>query len=128
MKKNRFFGPSTLIAAAFIGPGTVTVCIVTGQVSGFTLLWALLLALGVTFFLQEMTGRLGLISKKGLGEAISGHIRPLWWKLVLVVGCIVAIGIGNAAYEGGNLTGASLGLEGVFGSFQVQLGNFTLRL
>ena len=34
-------GPGTLIAAAFIGPGTVTVCMLAGVNHGFDLLWAM---------------------------------------------------------------------------------------
>ena len=33
-------GPATLVAAAFIGPGTVTLCSMAGVEFGFDLLWA----------------------------------------------------------------------------------------
>ncbi|HET8865223.1 MAG TPA: divalent metal cation transporter, partial [Gracilimonas sp.] len=66
----KYFGPSTLVAAAFIGPGTVTVCTLAGVRSGYTLLWALLFSVIATVILQEMTGRLGIITRKGFGEAI----------------------------------------------------------
>ena len=36
-------GPGALVAAAFIGPGTVTSCSKSGASAGYTLLWAMLL-------------------------------------------------------------------------------------
>ena len=36
-------GPGALVAAAFIGPGTVTSCSISGATAGYTLLWAKLL-------------------------------------------------------------------------------------
>lgn len=128
MKKNRFFGPSTLIAAAFIGPGTVTVCMLTGQNTGYSLLWALLLALLITGFFQEMSGRLGLVSGAGLGEAVRTYIQPIWWRKILVAACLLAIVLGNAAYEGGNITGASLGLQALFGEWSYISNDFQVQV
>jgi Mn2+/Fe2+ NRAMP family transporter len=39
------FGPGPLIAAAFIGPGTVTLCTLAGVNFGMALLWTLLIAI-----------------------------------------------------------------------------------
>ncbi len=104
-----------LIAAAFIGPGTVTVCTLAGVDYGFSLLWALLLAILATVVLQEMAARLGIISRLGLADTIRMQLRTPWLKY-LVLGIVFgAIVIGNAAYEAGNIGGASLGLEAVFG-------------
>ena len=108
-------GPGVLVAAAFIGPGTVTVCSMAGVQYGFLLLWALLLSVVATVVLQEMAARLGIVTQKGLANAIKEEIGVRWIKL-LVLGLILsAIVIGNAAYEGGNIGGASLGLEAIFG-------------
>ncbi|MEE2772510.1 MAG: divalent metal cation transporter, partial [Bacteroidota bacterium] len=37
-------GPGILVSAAFIGPGTVTVCSIAGVEFGYNLLWALLIS------------------------------------------------------------------------------------
>ena len=79
--KNR--GPATLIAAAFIGPGTVTLCTIAGVNFGFDLLWAMLLSIFATIILQEMSARLGIISQKGLSEVIKQEIKNWsanWWS------------------------------------------------
>lgn len=113
MKKilSTYFGPSTLVTAAFIGPGTVTVCTLAGVRSGYMLLWAILFSVIATIILQEMTARLGLVTQKGFGEAIRRELKnPVirFFGILLVLGAIV---IGNAAYEGGNISGASLGFK-----------------
>ena len=112
----RYFGPSTLITAAFIGPGTLTVCTISGAGYGYTLLWVLLFATLATIILQEMAARLGLITKKGLGEAIRSEISSPLLRWISVALVFLAIIIGNAAYEAGNISGAVLGMNGFFGS------------
>ncbi len=111
---SKYFGPSTLVTAAFIGPGTITVCTIAGVESKFSLLWAIVFSVITTLILQEMSARLGLITQNGFGEAIRKEIKaPLfrWMAIILVFGAII---IGNAAYEGGNISGAVLGFEELF--------------
>ena len=67
--------PGTLVAAAFIGPGTVTVCSLAGVQFGFTLLWAMILSIIATIVLQEMAVRLGLVTNQGLAENVKKE-RP----------------------------------------------------
>lgn len=111
----RNIGPGTLVAAAFIGPGTVTVCTLAGAQFGFTLLWAMLLSIIATIVLQEMAARVGIITQQGLAAAIKQQIRsPIlrYASITLIIGAVV---IGNAAYEAGNISGSSIGLTAVFG-------------
>lgn len=112
--KNR--GPGPLVAAAFIGPGTVTVCTIAGVTHGFTLLWAMLLSIVATIVLQEMSARLGIVSQKGLSEVIRTEISNPLFKVLAVILILSAIVIGNAAYEAGNISGGVLGLEALVGS------------
>jgi len=109
-------GPGMLIAAAFVGPGTVTTCIRAGVDWKLGLLWALLLSIGATLVLQEMAGRLGLSASGGIPGFIRSSIgRPL--LRILLLGVVLSgIVVGNAAYEAGNISGAVLGLEALFGS------------
>ena len=108
--KVKGFGPGAMIAAAFIGPGTVTTATLAGGNFGFTLLWAIGFSVIATLTLQEMTARLGAVAQVGLGEAIAARTNntPLRWPAALLV--IAAIVVGNAAYEAGNITGAGAGL------------------
>ncbi|MEY8848632.1 Nramp family divalent metal transporter [Psychroserpens sp. XS_ASV72] len=121
-------GPGPLVAAAFIGPGTVTVCTLAGANFGFSLLWSLVLSVVATIVLQEMAARLGIVTQKGLSEVIRSEIRhPIfkWLSLVLVLSAII---IGNAAYEAGNISGGILGLETIFGTQNLHYGNRSFNL
>ena len=111
---SKYIGPGPLVAAAFIGPGTVTVCTLAGVNFGFELLWSLLLSIFGTMVLQEMAARIGLINQKGLPEIIRHEIQQPLIKFLSIGLIILAIVIGNAAYEAGNIGGAVLGL-GAFG-------------
>ena len=107
----RNFGPGLLVAAAFIGPGTIVTASRAGASYGTALLWAVVFSGVATAVLQEMAARVGLVTRKGLSEAIrESFAKPAlrFFSLGLVA---VAIMFGNAAYETGNLLGASLGLE-----------------
>jgi Mn2+/Fe2+ NRAMP family transporter len=121
-------GPGILVSAAFIGPGTVTVCTLAGVEFGYSLLWALLLSIFSCIILQEMAARLGVVSQKGLSEVIREEIKKPVFKILAIILIFSAIVIGNAAYEAGNITGAVLGAEAIFGVQTLQIGDFTLNL
>lgn len=111
LKKLKELGPGILVAAAFIGPGTVTTATIAGAKTGYTLLWAVLFSVIATIFLQEMSVRLGVVAKLGVGEALRKKTQNSFWRIPVVVLVISAILIGNAAYEAGNITGAVLGFQ-----------------
>ena len=109
--RTRKFGPGMLVAAAFIGPGTVTAASKAGAEYGFRLGWAVVFSVVATIVLQEMAARLGLVSRKGLGEAIRNFSQQFVVRLAAVVIVSAAIGFGNAAYQTGNIVGAAVGLS-----------------
>ena len=106
-------GPGILIAAAFIGPGTVTLCTIAGASFGYSLIWAIILSIFSTIVLQEMSLRIGLITKMNLAEVIRINIKSKLINRLFLVLIISSILIGNAAYEAGNITGASLGISAI---------------
>ena len=110
MKWYRDIGPGILIAAAFIGPGTVTLCTIAGASFGYSLIWAILLSIFATIFLQELSLRIGLVSQKNIIEVIRKSIKSKFLNRFLLILIISSILIGNTAYEAGNITGASLGI------------------
>lgn len=107
-------GPGALVAAAFIGPGTVTVCTIAGVRFGYTLLWAMVLSTVATILLQEMAARIGIVSRKGLAEVIRGEIKNPSIRYMIVTLILLAIVLGNAIYEAGNISGAVLGVKTLF--------------
>ena len=116
MKWFRDIGPGVLIAAAFIGPGTVTLCTIAGASFGYSLIWAIVLSIFSTIVLQEMSLRIGLITKMNLAEVIRVNIKSKFINRLFLVLIICSILIGNAAYEAGNITGASLGISAIINS------------
>jgi len=108
-------GPGVLVAAAFVGPGTITVCTLAGVRFGYTLIWAVLLSILATIILQEMAGRIGVVSQNGLVDVIKNELKVKWIKNTIIGIVLGAILVGNAAYEAGNIGGATLGLEGLLG-------------
>ena len=130
MIKNWFknIGPGPLVAAAFIGPGTVTLCTLGGVNFGFALLWAMSLSIIATIVLQEMSARLGIITQKGLSEVIRSEItNPILRGLTIAL-ILSAIVVGNAAYEAGNISGGVLGLETIVGNPFITLVGFDLNV
>lgn len=104
----------SVIAAAFIGPGTVTTAARAGSDFGLALAWALLFSAVACLVLQEASARLTVLTGSELGEAIRGRLagsRRAGWVPGLLAG---GVALGCAAYEAGNLLGGVAGLRLAF--------------
>ena len=110
-KRIKNVGPGALVAAAFIGPGTVTSCSISGATAGYTLLWAMLLSVISVIIMQSMAARLGIVSGMGLGEALREKFTSTGARVLIAILVIAAVFIGNIAYETGNLTGSIMGIQ-----------------
>ena len=95
-----------VIAAAFIGPGTVTTAAASGARFGYSLLWALLFSTLACIVLQESAARVTIVSGKTIGEAIKRNYRSNRNAWLVAI----SIFLGCAAYEAGNILGAISGL------------------
>jgi Mn2+/Fe2+ NRAMP family transporter len=78
-----------VILAAVVGPGIITMVAdndaggistyaQTGAKTGFGLLWAFIILLPMAYYVQEMTVRLGAVTKRGHAEAIFDAFGPFW--------------------------------------------------
>ena len=114
-------GTSSLVVAAFIGPGTVLTAATAGVRFGFALGWVLVFGTIAVFTLQASSAALGIIAKRGLGDALRSRFRgtALWTPLSILV--ITGLWIGCAAFEVGNLLGATAGLGILFPSVEPRL-------
>ena len=121
-------GPGPLIAAAFIGPGTITLCTLVGAQYGLELLWAILVAIIAAIVLQGMAVRLGVIGQKSITQAIKDDIKTPWIQTGLLILIFLAIMIGNTAYEAGNISGGILGLETIFGKLILNVDSLSINL
>lgn len=98
----------SVIAAAFIGPGTVTSAGKAGAQHGTALLWAVGLSILATLVLQEAAARLTIASGRNLGE----HLRLRFLRQPIIPFLVwFGVAFGCAAYEAGNILGAVAGLQ-----------------
>ena len=104
-------GPGFLVAAAFIGPGTLVTASRAGAGYGTALLWTVLFSVVTTFILQDMAARVGLAGRRGLAEAIRDSLANPVVRAGALGLIATTILIGNAAFQTGNLLGASLGIS-----------------
>ncbi|MEE4272657.1 MAG: divalent metal cation transporter [Thermoanaerobaculales bacterium] len=99
----------SVIAAAFIGPGTVTTAARAGSDFGYSLAWALLFSTVACVVLQEASGRITALTDRELGDALRLRFATSrgfgWLPAALAAGVI----LGCAAYEAGNLLGGVAG-------------------
>jgi len=99
----------SIIAAAFIGPGTVTTAASAGANHGFSLLWALLFSTLACLVLQEASARVTVISGRNLGQAIRERFHAGAAGILVLLLVLGAIILGCAAYEAGNILGSVAG-------------------
>ncbi len=107
------FGPGLLVTAAFVGPGTVATASTAGAGFGYALIWALAFSVMATVILQEMSVRQAIITGNGLATTLRSALHGRWIGRMAIVLVIAAVGLGNAAYESGNIAGAALALESI---------------
>jgi Mn2+/Fe2+ NRAMP family transporter len=104
----------SVISAAFIGPGTVTTATQAGVYYNFQLLWALVFSTFATILLQEASARLAIHTKLNLGEALAKQFEGKKSRTLILFTAAIAIILGCAAYEAGNILGAVAGLVMMF--------------
>ena len=103
----------SVISAAFIGPGTVTTAVTAGSLYQLDLLWTVVFATVACILLQEVSARITIASGLSLGEAVVkkfGSQKGFWINVTIGVAVI----IGCAAYEAGNILGGVSGLSLLF--------------
>jgi len=103
-------GTSSVVVAAFVGPGTVLTCASAGVSFGYALGWVLLFATCSVFVLQSFTANTGILARSGLGEAVRETITAPGPRAVSFTLIVVGLWVGCAAFEMGNLIGAAAGI------------------
>ncbi|MEQ8411801.1 MAG: divalent metal cation transporter [Erythrobacter sp.] len=103
------------VAAAFIGPGTVTTAASAGASHGAALMWAVLFSALATFVLQEAAARLTIATGRDLGEVLRERFADGWQRALTLMLAGGAVVVGSVAYEAGNIlggvAGAALGID-----------------
>ncbi len=102
----------SVISAAFIGPGTVTTASSAGSAYGLDLIWVLVISTMACIVLQINVTQITIQTEKNLGELLRERFSkhkfiPFTMGIGILFGC--------AAYQAGNLLGATLGLNLIIG-------------
>jgi NRAMP (natural resistance-associated macrophage protein)-like metal ion transporter len=77
-------GPGFIVMVADNDAGGISTYAVTGAKYGFSLLWMFLILLPMAYYVQEMTVRLGAVTKRGHAEAIFDGFGPFWGWFSLI--------------------------------------------
>jgi len=77
-------GPGIIVMVADNDAGGITTYAVTGSRYGFNLIWLVIVFCILAYFVQEMTVRLGAVTKRGHAEAIFDGFGPFWGWFSLI--------------------------------------------
>jgi NRAMP (natural resistance-associated macrophage protein)-like metal ion transporter len=77
-------GPGIIVMVADNDAGGISTYAVTGSKYGFSLLWIFIILLPMAYYVQEMTVRLGAVTKRGHAEAIFEGFGPFWGWFSLI--------------------------------------------
>lgn len=98
-------GPGAIMAAAIIGPGTITTASTQGANYGYASLWLILLACIIAYFFQEPGARIAIGCKQDVMSGVRSHLGKGWAVFLYIV-----VLVGSVAFQAGNLSGASMAL------------------
>ncbi|WP_316676566.1 NRAMP family divalent metal transporter [uncultured Tolumonas sp.] len=71
-------GPGIIVMVADNDAGGISTYAVTGSKYGMRLLWIFIILIPMAYYVQEMTVRLGAVTKRGHAEAIFEGFGPFW--------------------------------------------------
>ena len=71
-------GPGIIVMVADNDAGGISTYAVTGSKYGFSFLWVFFILIPMAYYVQEMTVRLGAVTKRGNAEAVFDGFGPFW--------------------------------------------------
>lgn len=77
-------GPGIVVMVADNDAGGITTYAATGAKYGYNLIWFLLVLIPIAYYIQEMTMRLGVVTKKGHAEAVFDAFGSFWGWFTLI--------------------------------------------
>lgn len=106
----------SVISAAFIGPGTLVASSSAGSLFKYQLIWALIFATVACVVLQEMAARISIVTGLNLSKLLRTNFNS--WSAYFIG---LAVVLGCAAYEAGNILGALSGISVIWEANRVFL-------
>lgn len=116
-------GPGLIMAAACIGPASVTTASVLGSSYGYALLWMVIL----TIVVRAMFIRGAYVSSLVLGHPTLEAIRKYYGPVLGVITGIACL-LGSVAYQVGNFSGTGMGVSLLFPGLDWKIGGVVMTL
>ena len=79
-----FLGPGALVAVGYMDPGNWITSVVGGATYKYSLLFVILISSLIAMQLQQMAGKLGIVTQMDLAQATAYH-SPKWLRYTLWV-------------------------------------------
>ena len=109
-KLKSYMGPGILIAVGYMDPGNWATDMAGGSAYNNKLLFVILISNLMAMFLQGLSMRLGMVSRKDLAQVCRAHFYP-WVNILLWITCEVAI----AACDLAEVIGSAIAMKLLFG-------------
>ena len=103
----RRLGPGLITGAADDDPSGIATYSQVGAQFGYGLAWTMLFSLPFMIVIQEVSGRIGCVTGRGIAENLRRHHRP--WLVRSIVGLLLVANVINLGADLGAM-GAALGL------------------
>ncbi len=103
-------GPGVVSGAADNDPSGVVTYIQVGATTGFGLLWLMLLSTPMLYYLEEMSTRLGVVAKRGIGRILRAR-----YGRGVAVAVVAPVILSNVITIGADLAGTGAAIQLVTG-------------
>ena len=105
-----FLGPGALVAVGYMDPGNWITSVVGGATYKYSLLFVILISSLIAMQLQQMAGKLGIVTQMDLAQATAYH-SPKWLRYTLWVILELAL----MATDLAEVLGSAIALNLLFG-------------
>lgn len=120
----KYLGPAWLVMMADVDASSVITAVESGATYKYGLIWVLMLLIVPLFFIQEVSGRIGAVTGKGLGELIRERYGPRYAILASVPMAVTDILTYTVEYAGAAIGLSVFGVPPIIGLILV----FTLHI
>ncbi|HZD60967.1 MAG TPA: Nramp family divalent metal transporter [Anaerolineae bacterium] len=102
----RFLGPGIITGASDNDPAGISTYSVVGAATGYGLLWLSLFTLPMLIAVQDMSAKIGLVTRRGLAEVIKEN-----YGITVLIISVIAILISNTVTIGADLAGIAAAIN-----------------
>ena len=103
-------GPGLIAGMAGNDAGGITTYSVVGAVTGYSLLWVFPIMIVILAVVQEMVGRLGVVTGQGLSDLIRDRFGVRWTAFAMLVLLVANVAQTIAEFAGVRAAGEVVGL------------------